>query len=165
VSSLPIAVPQKIICVGLNYRDHADEGAVQAPERPILFAKWPNTLIGPNTPIILPASVTQRVDLEGELGVVIGRTARRSRVMTRSTSSAATYAPTTSARATFSSATASGPAANPWTHSAPSVPRSCSKPLRPAGGEVLIRSGAAVSGSPLSAGYAGAKATQGFITG
>lgn len=77
MSSLPIAVPQKIICVGLNYRDHADEGAVQAPEHPILFAKWPNTLIGPNTPIVLPTSVTQCVDFEGELGVVIGKTAHQ----------------------------------------------------------------------------------------
>ena len=40
-----IATPQKIVCVGLNYRDHAEEQGVELPERPLLFAKWPNTLI------------------------------------------------------------------------------------------------------------------------
>ena len=44
---LPIERPQKIVCVGLNYRDHAEEQGVALPERPLLFAKWPNTLIGP----------------------------------------------------------------------------------------------------------------------
>ena len=68
---LPIALPQKIICVGLNYRDHAAEGKAALPERPLLFAKWPNTLIGPGEPIILPA-VSEKVDYEAELGVVIG---------------------------------------------------------------------------------------------
>jgi 2-keto-4-pentenoate hydratase/2-oxohepta-3-ene-1,7-dioic acid hydratase in catechol pathway len=67
--------PQKIICVGLNYRDHAEEQGVQLPERPLLFAKWPNTLIGDGDPIQIPA-ITQQVDYEAELGVVIGRTAR-----------------------------------------------------------------------------------------
>lgn len=69
--------PQKIICVGLNYPAHAAEGAVEPPDRPILFAKWPNALIGDGDPIILPPSVAPRADFEGELGVVIGRTARR----------------------------------------------------------------------------------------
>ena len=68
---LPIALPQKIICVGLNYRDHAAEGKAALPERPLLFAKWPNTLIGPGEQIILPA-VSEKVDYEAELGVVIG---------------------------------------------------------------------------------------------
>ena len=40
-----IDLPQKIVCVGLNYRDHAEEQGVELPERPLLFAKWPNTLI------------------------------------------------------------------------------------------------------------------------
>jgi 2-keto-4-pentenoate hydratase/2-oxohepta-3-ene-1,7-dioic acid hydratase in catechol pathway len=68
---LPIERPQKIICVGLNYRDHAEEQGVALPERPLLFAKWPNTLIGPGEPIRLPA-IADEVDYEAELGVVIG---------------------------------------------------------------------------------------------
>jgi 2-keto-4-pentenoate hydratase/2-oxohepta-3-ene-1,7-dioic acid hydratase in catechol pathway len=79
VSPLPIERPQKIICVGLNYHDHAAEGAQKVPERPLLFAKWPNTLIGPQEPIVLPA-ITSKVDYEGELAVVIGRRARGLRV-------------------------------------------------------------------------------------
>ncbi len=72
----PIATPGKIVCVGLNYRDHAEEQGVDLPERPLLFAKWPNTLIGPGDPIVLPA-ISEKVDYEAELGVVIGRRARR----------------------------------------------------------------------------------------
>jgi 2,4-didehydro-3-deoxy-L-rhamnonate hydrolase len=66
-----IATPQKIVCVGLNYRDHAEEQGVDLPERPLLFAKWPNTLIGPGEPIRIPA-ISRNVDYEAELGVVIG---------------------------------------------------------------------------------------------
>ena len=69
-----IASPQKIICVGLNYRDHAEEQGTPLPERPLLFAKWPNTLIGNGDAIRIP-SISQQVDYEAELGVVIGRTA------------------------------------------------------------------------------------------
>jgi 2,4-didehydro-3-deoxy-L-rhamnonate hydrolase len=69
-------LPQKIVCVGLNYRDHAEEQGVELPERPLLFAKWPNTLIGPGEPIRIPA-ISQNVDYEAELGVVIGRQATR----------------------------------------------------------------------------------------
>jgi 2-keto-4-pentenoate hydratase/2-oxohepta-3-ene-1,7-dioic acid hydratase in catechol pathway len=76
VSPLPIDRPQKIICVGLNYTDHAAEASLSLPERPLLFAKWPNTLIGPREPIVLP-SITSKVDYEGELAVVIGRRATR----------------------------------------------------------------------------------------
>jgi 2,4-diketo-3-deoxy-L-fuconate hydrolase len=76
VSRLPIDLPQKIICVGLNYTDHAAEASLQLPERPLLFAKWPNTLIGPREPIVLP-SITSKVDYEGELAVVIGRRGSR----------------------------------------------------------------------------------------
>jgi 2-keto-4-pentenoate hydratase/2-oxohepta-3-ene-1,7-dioic acid hydratase in catechol pathway len=72
---LPIEWPQKIICVGLNYRDHAEEQGVTPPERPILFAKWPNTLIGPGEPIVLPP-ISEQVDYEAELGVVIGSRVR-----------------------------------------------------------------------------------------
>jgi 2-keto-4-pentenoate hydratase/2-oxohepta-3-ene-1,7-dioic acid hydratase in catechol pathway len=67
--------PGKIICVALNYHSHADESGLPIPERPMVFAKWPNALIGPDQPIVLP-SITTKVDFEGELGVVIGARAR-----------------------------------------------------------------------------------------
>ena len=71
-----IGTPQKIVGVGLNYREHAAEQGVQPPERPLLFAKWPNALIGTGEPICIPSSCTQP-DFEAELGVVIGRRASR----------------------------------------------------------------------------------------
>jgi len=74
---LPIERPQKIICIGLNYKDHAEEQGGDLPDRPLLFAKWPNTLIGPGEPIVIP-SISTQVDYEAELGVVMG--ARVSRV-------------------------------------------------------------------------------------
>jgi 2-keto-4-pentenoate hydratase/2-oxohepta-3-ene-1,7-dioic acid hydratase in catechol pathway len=73
---LPIERPGKIVCVGLNYRDHAEEQGVELPEEPLLFAKWPNTLIGPGDPIVIPPLVT-RCDYEAELGVVIGEKVTR----------------------------------------------------------------------------------------
>jgi len=66
--------PQKIVCVGLNYRDHAEEQGTELPERPLLFAKWPNTLIASGDPIRIPP-ISEKVDYEAELGVVIGRRA------------------------------------------------------------------------------------------
>jgi 2-keto-4-pentenoate hydratase/2-oxohepta-3-ene-1,7-dioic acid hydratase in catechol pathway len=74
--SIPIDRPGKIIAVGLNYRDHAQEGGRSLPEKPMLFAKWATALIGPDEPILLPAITTQ-VDFEGELGVVIGERVKR----------------------------------------------------------------------------------------
>ncbi len=74
--ALSITRPGKIVCVGLNYRDHAEEGGLELPAAPLLFAKWPNTLIGDGDPIVLPPESTQ-VDYEAELGVVIGASARR----------------------------------------------------------------------------------------
>jgi 2-keto-4-pentenoate hydratase/2-oxohepta-3-ene-1,7-dioic acid hydratase in catechol pathway len=68
---LPIERPGKIVCVGLNYRDHAEEQGVELPAEPLLFAKWPNALIGPGDPIVIPPVVT-KADYEAELGVVIG---------------------------------------------------------------------------------------------
>src|SRR5215831_19252561 len=70
-----LELPQKSVCIGLNYRDHAAEQGVDLPERPLLFAKWPNTLIAAGEPIRIPA-ISQNVDYEAELGVVIGRRAR-----------------------------------------------------------------------------------------
>jgi 2-keto-4-pentenoate hydratase/2-oxohepta-3-ene-1,7-dioic acid hydratase in catechol pathway len=72
---LSITRPGKIVCVGLNYHDHAEEGGAELPKAPLLFAKWPNTLIGDGEPIVLPAESAQ-VDYEAELGVVIGATAK-----------------------------------------------------------------------------------------
>jgi len=68
---LPIERPGKIVCVGLNYRDHAEEQGVELPSEPLLFAKWPTSLIGPGEPIVVPPIVT-KCDYEAELGVVIG---------------------------------------------------------------------------------------------
>jgi len=75
---VPLAIPRpgKIVCVGLNYRDHAAEGGQDLPKAPLLFAKWPNTLIGDGEPVVLPPESTQ-VDYEAELGVVIGAKAKR----------------------------------------------------------------------------------------
>lgn len=75
-SDLPIARPGKIVCVGLNYRDHAAEAALDLPVSPLLFAKWPNALVGPGQPIVLPLGADQ-VDYEAELAVVMSRTAFR----------------------------------------------------------------------------------------
>ena len=73
--TLPIRRPGKIVCVGLNYRDHADEQGVDLPSRPLLFAKWPNALIGPGDAIVVPP-ISRQVDYEAELGVVIGERCR-----------------------------------------------------------------------------------------
>jgi 2-keto-4-pentenoate hydratase/2-oxohepta-3-ene-1,7-dioic acid hydratase in catechol pathway len=72
---LPIDRPEKIVCVGLNYRDHAEEQGTELPAAPLLFAKWPNTLIGAGEPIVIPP-VTKQVDYEAELAVVIGERVR-----------------------------------------------------------------------------------------
>ena len=61
----------KIVAVGLNYRDHAREVALDLPEHPLLFAKWPNAVIGDGDPIVIPPGVEQ-VDYEAELAVVFG---------------------------------------------------------------------------------------------
>lgn len=74
--SLPIPVPGKIICVGLNYKDHAEESKMELPARPLLFSKWNNTLIGPGEAIQLPA-FSSEVDYEAELGVIIDRRASK----------------------------------------------------------------------------------------
>jgi 2,4-didehydro-3-deoxy-L-rhamnonate hydrolase len=70
----PIARPHQIVCVGLNYRDHAIETGQAVPKEPILFTKAPNTMIGPNDDVLIPRAAT-KTDWEVELGVVIGRRA------------------------------------------------------------------------------------------
>jgi 2-keto-4-pentenoate hydratase/2-oxohepta-3-ene-1,7-dioic acid hydratase in catechol pathway len=68
----PIPDPQKIICLGLNYRDHAEESGMPIPAEPILFSKYPSTLVGQGAEIVLPR-VSTEVDYEAELVFVIGR--------------------------------------------------------------------------------------------
>jgi len=68
----PIPDPDKIICLGLNYRSHAEEAGFSIPTVPILFAKYRNALSGPTSPIILP-DMSKEIDYEAELAVVIGK--------------------------------------------------------------------------------------------
>jgi 2-keto-4-pentenoate hydratase/2-oxohepta-3-ene-1,7-dioic acid hydratase in catechol pathway len=70
----PIARPHQIICVGLNYSDHAKETGQDVPAEPILFTKSPNTLVGPNDDVRIPRGST-KPDWEVELGIVIGKRA------------------------------------------------------------------------------------------
>jgi len=72
---LAIDRPGKIVCVGLNYRDHAAEQGVALPTEPLLFAKWPSAVIGPGDPILIPR-IVEKADWEAELGVVIGARVR-----------------------------------------------------------------------------------------
>lgn len=72
----PIPDPPKIVCIGLNYRDHAAESGVPIPREPVLFSKFATAIIGPEEPIRLPA-VSQEVDYEAELVLVVGKKGRR----------------------------------------------------------------------------------------
>ena len=72
----PITDPQKIICLGLNYRDHAEETGQEIPTAPMWFAKFANSLIGSGRDIMLPAAHAEYVDYEAELALVIGRRAK-----------------------------------------------------------------------------------------
>jgi 2-keto-4-pentenoate hydratase/2-oxohepta-3-ene-1,7-dioic acid hydratase in catechol pathway len=75
----PVPRPGKILAVGLNYRDHVEEQGerVKVPQRPVLFAKLPTAVVGPGATVEWDPRLTSEVDLEAELAVVIGRTARR----------------------------------------------------------------------------------------
>jgi 2-keto-4-pentenoate hydratase/2-oxohepta-3-ene-1,7-dioic acid hydratase in catechol pathway len=68
----PIARPHQILCIGLNYSDHAAETGQAVPDEPILFTKSPNTLVGPNDDVRIPRGAT-KTDWEVELGIVIGK--------------------------------------------------------------------------------------------
>src|SRR5215213_7035863 len=68
--------PGKIICIGLNYRDHAAESRMPIPEKPVVFSKFSTAVIAPGEPVVLPAT-SQQVDYEAELAVVIGRRAKQ----------------------------------------------------------------------------------------
>jgi 2-keto-4-pentenoate hydratase/2-oxohepta-3-ene-1,7-dioic acid hydratase in catechol pathway len=71
----PVPDPEKIVCLGLNYRDHAAEAGQEIPAAPMWFAKFANSLIGSGEPIVLPPAHADHVDYEAELAVVIGRAA------------------------------------------------------------------------------------------
>jgi acylpyruvate hydrolase len=71
----PVPDPEKILCVGLNYRAHAAEASLDEPSVPLIFAKFPNALIPSGAPILMPERYGDHVDFEGEIAVVIGRPA------------------------------------------------------------------------------------------
>src|SRR5918998_1557381 len=72
----PLRAPSKIACVGLNYHDHCRETGMAVPDRPLIFAKFPSALTGPDAAIEVPAGLTEQVDWEVELAAVIGRRTR-----------------------------------------------------------------------------------------
>jgi acylpyruvate hydrolase len=69
-------VPEKILAIGVNYRSHADESELDVPDTPVVFAKWPSALIGPEEEIVIPLEET-RPDFEGEVALVLGETVYR----------------------------------------------------------------------------------------
>jgi 2-keto-4-pentenoate hydratase/2-oxohepta-3-ene-1,7-dioic acid hydratase in catechol pathway len=69
----PLARPGKIVAIGLNYQDHTAETGLAAPAEPLTFAKYPTSIIGPDDAIVVPATITDQVDWEAELALVIGR--------------------------------------------------------------------------------------------
>jgi 2-keto-4-pentenoate hydratase/2-oxohepta-3-ene-1,7-dioic acid hydratase in catechol pathway len=73
----PILRPPKIVAIGLNYRDHAAESNMEIPTEPLVFAKFPSSIAGPFDPIHAHTDLTERLDYEVELGVVIGKLARK----------------------------------------------------------------------------------------
>jgi acylpyruvate hydrolase len=75
VVQAPILRPQKLIGIGLNYRDHIEETKMESPREPLLFAMYSNAIIGPGRPILIP-ELSRKIDYEAELAVVIGRRTR-----------------------------------------------------------------------------------------
>ena len=71
----PVPRPNKIICIGLNYRDHARESGAEIPKSPIIFSKFPTCAIGANEAILLPKK-SEQVDYEAELAFIVGRRAK-----------------------------------------------------------------------------------------
>jgi 2-keto-4-pentenoate hydratase/2-oxohepta-3-ene-1,7-dioic acid hydratase in catechol pathway len=68
--------PRKVVAIGLNYRDHIAEADLEVPKAPLVFAKFPSSIVGPDAPIAIDRDVSERVDWEVELGVVIARPMR-----------------------------------------------------------------------------------------
>jgi len=73
----PVSDPEKVVCVGLNYRDHAEEGGNPIPDTPVLFSKFPTTVNDPGATVRWDPDLTEKVDYEAELVVVIGEETRR----------------------------------------------------------------------------------------
>lgn len=73
VKLLPPSVPSKIVCVGRNYRAHANELGNEIPTEPLIFLKPPSSILAPEEPIVMPL-VSKRVDYEGEIALIIGKT-------------------------------------------------------------------------------------------
>lgn len=71
----PIPRPGKVICIGLNYRDHAEESGMEIPKSPLVFSKFSNCVVGPSATVLLPHGANE-VDYEAEFGVVIGKSVR-----------------------------------------------------------------------------------------
>jgi 2-keto-4-pentenoate hydratase/2-oxohepta-3-ene-1,7-dioic acid hydratase in catechol pathway len=71
----PVPRPGKIVCVGLNYRDHAEESGLAVPKVPVIFSKFSTCVIAPGEPVVIPTT-SERVDYEAELAIVIGRHAK-----------------------------------------------------------------------------------------
>jgi 2-keto-4-pentenoate hydratase/2-oxohepta-3-ene-1,7-dioic acid hydratase in catechol pathway len=71
----PVPRPGKIVCVGLNYRDHADESGLAVPATPVIFSKFSSCVVAPGEPVVIPTT-SERLDYEAELAVVIGRKAK-----------------------------------------------------------------------------------------
>ncbi len=71
----PIPEPGKVVCIGLNYRDHAEETGAKIPTEPVVFNKFPQCVVGPESPVVLPAAC-KTVDYEAELVVVVGKSAK-----------------------------------------------------------------------------------------
>ena len=120
----PVARPSKIICIGLNYADHAKESGAAVPEEPVIFFKATTALSGPDDDVVLPRG-SAKTDWEVELAVVVGRRARYVTVE-EAPAFVAGYALHNdySERSTSSSARASGSRARAPTPSPPSVPSS-----------------------------------------
>jgi 2-keto-4-pentenoate hydratase/2-oxohepta-3-ene-1,7-dioic acid hydratase in catechol pathway len=76
----PLPRPGKIVAIGRNYREHAAEEGVEPPLAPLIFAKWPSSVVGPGAEVRWDPGLSAKVDYEAELAVVIGRRARRVRV-------------------------------------------------------------------------------------
>ena len=71
----PLTRPHKVVCIGLNYADHAAEAGVEVPAQPIVFMKATNTVVGPNDDVLIPPGST-KTDYEVEMAIIIGKTCR-----------------------------------------------------------------------------------------
>ena len=126
-SAPPIARPGKIVCIGLNYRDHAEETGAALPAEPVVFMKDPSTIVGPFDDVLIPRGST-KTDWEVELGVVIGTDRPLPRLARRRPSATSPGTPsrtTCRSASSSSSAAASGTRARAARPSTRSGPTSC----------------------------------------